>query len=133
MLEKTELDVRIAEDQALEAADEFAAVLAGTPEFQAFEQAQLALRQDEAAQGAIRAFQAKQQALGWELRFGLVADPDRAELQRLQQAMLGQPAVQAYAEAQERLAALSGELTGLISRTVGLDFAAGCGPGCACG
>jgi cell fate (sporulation/competence/biofilm development) regulator YlbF (YheA/YmcA/DUF963 family) len=127
------MDVRISEDQALEAAREFAAALAETGEYQAFEDAQLALQRDGTAQEAIRAFREKQQALGWELRFGLVPDADREELRRLEQAMLGWPAVQAYVEAQEGLSRLCGELAGLISGTIGLSFAAGCSPGCACG
>ena len=133
MLERPVMDVRINEDQALEAAREFAAALAETVEYQAFEQAQLALQRDGAAQGAIRAFREKQQALGWELRFGLVADADRDGLKVLEQATLAQPTVQAYVEAQERLSVLCGELVDLISGAIGLDFAAGCGPGCACG
>ena len=133
MLEGSAMNVRIGEDQALRAAREFAAALAETVEYQAFEEAQLALQREGAAQEAIRAFREKQQALGWELRFGLVADADREELRRLEQAMLAQPAVRAYVEAQERLSRLCGELAGLISDTIGLNFAAGCGPGCACG
>ena len=47
MLERPVTDVRINEDQALEAAREFAAALAETVEYQAFEEAQLALQQAE--------------------------------------------------------------------------------------
>lgn len=133
MLEGSAMNVRIGEDQALQAAREFAAALAETVEYHAFEDAQLALQRERAAQEAIRAFREKQQALGWELRFGLVADADQEELRRLEQAMLAQPTVQAYVEAQEGLSRLCGELAGLISDTIGLNFAAGCGPGCACG
>ena len=127
------MNVTISEDQALQAAREFAAALAETAEYQAFEQAQLALQRDGVAQKAIHAFQEKQQALGWELRLGLVADADREELQRLEQAMLAQPTVQAYVQAQEALSQLCGELAGLISDAIRLDFAGGCGPGCGCG
>ena len=127
------MKVTISEDQALQAAREFAAALAETGEYRAFEDAQLALQRDGAAQEAIRAFQEKQQALGWGLRLGLVDEADREALRRLEQAMLALPTVQAYVEAQEGLSRLCAELAGLISDTIGLDFAAGCGPGCACG
>lgn len=120
----------VSQNEALQAAREFAAVLAETPEYQAFDEAQLRLRQDPAAQAAIRAFQEKQQALGWQLQFGLIGDAEREELRRLQQAVLAQPTVQAYMEAQEQLSLLCQETAGLISEVIGLSFAASCGPGC---
>lgn len=118
------------ETEALQAARDFAAVLAGTPEYQAFDQAQFRLRRDAAAQAAIRALQEKQQALGWQLQFGLISDAEREELRRLQQAMLDQPVVRSYIEAQERLSLLCQETAGLISEVIGMSFAASCGPGC---
>lgn len=118
------------EFEALQAAREFAAMLAETAEYRAFDEAQLQLRQDMAAQEAIRAFQGKQQALGWRLQLGMLEDADREELQRLQQTMLNQPSIRAYVEAQERLSLLCQEAAGLISEIIGLDFAASCGPGC---
>jgi len=127
------MDVRISEEQAMEAAREFAAALAETTEYQAFEQAQMALQRNEAAQEAIGAFRDRQQALAWQIRFGLASDTERQELQQLEQAMLALPAVQAYIQAQEELSRLCSELAGVISNTIGLDFAGGCGPGCACG
>jgi cell fate (sporulation/competence/biofilm development) regulator YlbF (YheA/YmcA/DUF963 family) len=127
------MDVRISEEQALEAAREFAAALAETTEYQAFEQAQMALQRNEAAQEAIGAFRDRQQALAWQIRFGLASEAERQELERLEQAMLALPAVQAYIQAQEELSRLCSELAGVISNTIGLDFAGGCGPGCACG
>jgi cell fate (sporulation/competence/biofilm development) regulator YlbF (YheA/YmcA/DUF963 family) len=105
-------------------------VLAETPQYQAFDQAQLRLRRDPFAQEAIRAFQDKQQALGWQFQLGLLGDTEREELRRLQQEMLAQPAVRAYVEAQERLSLLCQEVAGLISEVIGLSFAASCGPGC---
>ena len=127
------MDVRISEEQALEAAHEFAAALAETTEYRAFEQAQMALQRNEAAQEAIGAFRDRQQALAWQIRFGLASEAERQELERLEQAMLALPAVQAYIQAQEELSRLCSELAGVISNTIGLDFAGGCGPGCACG
>jgi len=122
--------VEVSEAEALQAAREFAAVLAETPEYQVFDQAQLRLRRDPAAQAAIRTFQEKQQALGWQLQFGLLGVAEREELRRLQQAMLAQQVVRGYVEAQERLSLLCQEIAGLISEVIGLSFAASCGPGC---
>lgn len=120
----------MSEAEALQVAREFAAVLAETPEYQAFEEAQLQLRQDSAAEEAIRVFQEKQQALGWQAQFGLISDTEQEELRRLQQAMLSQPAVRDYIEAQERLSLLCQEVADAISQVIGLNFAASCGPGC---
>jgi len=126
-------DAPVGENVALEAAREFAVAVAATAEYLAFDRAQVQLKQDEAAQKAIRDFQEKQQALGWQLRLGLVSDAELKELQRLQQNTLAQPAVQAYVDAQQRLGPLCREAADLVSQTIGLNFAAGCGPGCACG
>lgn len=120
----------ISEAEALQAAREFAAVLAETPEYQAFDQAQLRLRRDAAAQAATRAFQERQQSLQLMLMLGALSEADRQDLQRLQHEMLAQPTVQAYVEAQERLSLLCQEVAGLISEVIGLSFAASCGPGC---
>jgi cell fate (sporulation/competence/biofilm development) regulator YlbF (YheA/YmcA/DUF963 family) len=126
-------DVRVAQDVALEAARDFAAAIAETAEYQAFDQAQVQLRQDEAAQKAIHDFQEKRQALGWQLQLGMSPDAEMQELQRLQENMLALPAVQAYVAAQQRLGSVCREAADLVSQTIGLNFAAGCGPGCACG
>jgi len=121
------------DDEVLEPARQLAAALAATPEFQALDRAELRLQQDDAAQAAIRAAQERQQALGWQLQMGLIGDAEREELQRLQQAMFTQPAVQAYLDAQQRLGAVCQEVAGLMSEIIGLSFAASCGPGCSCG
>ena len=120
----------ISEAEALQAAREFAAVLAEMPGYQAFDQAQLRLRRDAAAQEAIRAFQERQQSLQMMLMLGALSEADRDDLQRLQREMLAQPTVQAYVETQERLSLLCREVADLISEVIGLSFAASCGPGC---
>ena len=120
----------VSQNEALQAAREFAAVLAEMPGYQAFDQVQLRLRRDAAAQEAIRAFQERQQSLQWMLMLGALSEADRHELQRLQREMLAQPTVRTYVEAQERLSLLCQEVAGLISEVIGLSFAASCGPGC---
>ena len=118
------------QNEALQAAREFAAVLAETPGYQAFDQAQLRLRRDPAAQEAIRAFQERQQSLQMMLMLGALSQADRHDLQRLQREMLAQPAVRSYVESQEQLSLLCQEVAALISEVIGLSFAASCGPGC---
>ena len=128
--EKTTERGEVSEAQALQAARKFAAVLAQTPECQALEESDDRLRGDTAAKEALDAFQAKQQELGWQSRLGLVSSAEQAELRRLQQAMLAQPAIRAYVDAQERLVLLCQEAASLISEVIGLKFSASCGPGC---
>ena len=117
---------------ALEAARTLAMALAETPQFKAMDEAGVALRHDEDAQGVIHALQEKQRALGWKLQTGLITGPEREELQQLQQAMLNQPAVRAYRDAHQPLARVCREVSQLISVTIGLSFASSCGPGCSC-
>jgi cell fate (sporulation/competence/biofilm development) regulator YlbF (YheA/YmcA/DUF963 family) len=121
-----------AEADALEAARALAVALAETPQYKALDQAGVALRYDEAAQGAIHALQDRQRALGWKLQSGLVSAAEREELRELQQAMLAQPAVQTYMDAQGLLARVCNEASGLISEIIGLSLASSCGPGCSC-
>lgn len=120
----------INEAEALQAAREFAAVLAETPEYEAFDRAQARLWRDAAAQEAIRAFQQRQQSLRTMMMLGAVSDADRNDLQHLQREMLAQPTVQAYVEAQEQLSSLCQQAAKVISDVIGLRFAASCGPGC---
>jgi len=120
-------------DDVMAAVREFAAVLTGTPEYRAFDLARTALLDDKAAQRAIRAYQEKQNALSWRWQAGLLDDAERQEINRLYDAMMAEPAVKAYLEAQSRLGTLCREVSDLISRETGLNLSAGCGPGCACG
>ncbi|NTU61861.1 MAG: YlbF family regulator, partial [Chloroflexi bacterium] len=86
-----------------QAAHDFAAALAETPQFKACEGATARLNHDTAAQRAIDAFQAKQESLQALLLLNAVSDADRAELQRLQNTFSSTPAVVAYAQAQADL------------------------------
>ena len=122
-----------AEADALGAARALGAALAETSEYLAFEQARLGMRDDADAQKAIRAFREKQVGLSWKLQMGLISDTEREELDQLQQAMFAQPAVQAFMDAQRGLARLCSEASEIVSDTIGLGFAASCGPGCSCG
>ena len=114
------------------AARALAAALAETPEHQAFDQARFSMRDDAVAQRAIRAFQERQIGLSWKLQMGLTSDAEREELQRLQQTMLAQPAVQAYMDTQQHLSLVCSEVSELVSQIIGISFAASCGPGCSC-
>jgi cell fate (sporulation/competence/biofilm development) regulator YlbF (YheA/YmcA/DUF963 family) len=113
-----------------QAARDFAAALAETPQFRAYEEATERLNHDAEAQRVIDAFQAKQRALQAMLLLNAVSDADKAELQRLQRAFASTPAVVAYAEAQADLMAICQAAADWLSEAIGLNYAAACGSGC---
>ncbi len=117
---------------AVQAARDLAAVLAETPEFQAFEHASQALRADPTAGQAIRALQAKQQALRAVLALGAASPEEQAELAELDRAVRAHPAISAYTRAQAELTALCQIIGDVLSDNTGLNFAAVCGAGGCC-
>jgi len=125
------LTTGVATDEDVRAdARAFAQALTESAEFQAFEQAAERLRHDPAAQRAVTAYQTKQQSLQMMLMLNAVPAEEQAELERLRQAFLSEPAVAAYLKAQEDLTAVCRAAADLLSRRIGLSFAAACGPGC---
>ena len=117
----------------MQAARQFAEVLAEAPQFQAFEQALFTFRQDAEAQSAIQEFQKKQASLKALLMLNAVSAEDRQELQTLLDRVNQQPSVIAYNQAQGALVALSQELGDLLSKAIGLDYASVCRTGGCCG
>jgi len=113
-----------------QAAHDFAAALAETAEFKAFEQAASVVNEDAAAERARMAFQAKQQSLQALLRLNAVSAQEQAELERLRQAFLSLPTVAAYAQAEADLVAVCQAAGDLLSRHIGIDFATACASGC---
>jgi cell fate (sporulation/competence/biofilm development) regulator YlbF (YheA/YmcA/DUF963 family) len=126
-------EIEIAPPTVVRAAGrDFAAALAETPQFKAFEQAYEALSRDATAQQAVSAYQAKVRALRTPLTLNAVSEPDRAELERLKNAYLTLPTVQAHTAAEAELTALCQQVAGMISEAIGLNYAASCGASC-CG
>jgi cell fate (sporulation/competence/biofilm development) regulator YlbF (YheA/YmcA/DUF963 family) len=115
-----------------QAARDFAAALAETPQFEAFEHTAYAFRQDQAAQQAMQAYQQKQQSLRAMLMLNALSDEQRDELDRLKSAFISQPVVQEYFTAQAELATLCQALGDTLSESIGLNYAAACGVSC-CG
>ena len=116
----------------LGAARDFAAALAETPQFKAFEQAADRFRQDQEAQQVTQAYQQKQQALRMVQMLNAVSAEEQAELERLHHAFVTHPMVQNYFEAQTELASLCQTLGDALSEAIGLNYAAACGVSC-CG
>lgn len=124
-------DLEIASPSVVrQAARDFAAALAQTRQFQAYEQAEQRLRDDLAAQRVLGAYQSKQTSLRMALMLNAVSAEDQAELTRLQRAFVAQPTIAAYLQAQGDLTALCQAAAEQLSGIIGLSFTAACGPGC---
>jgi cell fate (sporulation/competence/biofilm development) regulator YlbF (YheA/YmcA/DUF963 family) len=115
-----------------EAATAFAQVLADTLEFRAFEESYQAFRHDRAAQEAVHLFEEKQRSLQMMQQLGVVEQSERAELNHLREAMMNEPTVRAYVEAQDELMLLCQAVVKEMNEAIGLDFASACATSC-CG
>jgi cell fate (sporulation/competence/biofilm development) regulator YlbF (YheA/YmcA/DUF963 family) len=113
-----------------QAAHDFAAALAATWQFTALEAASERLRQDQAAQHAMEAYQAKQLSLQAVLMLNALSVDEQADLERLREAFLAEPSVGAYLQAEAELRAFCQATADLLSEHVGLNFAAACSSGC---
>lgn len=113
-----------------QAARDFAAALAETPQFKAYEEATDRLNHDPAAQQAIDAFQAKRQSLQALQLLNAVSEADQAELQRLQNVFSSTPTVVAFVQAQADLMTICQTAADFLSQAIGLNYAAACGSGC---
>lgn len=126
-------DIEIAPPSVVRsAARDFAAALAETPQYQAFEQAAERFRQDQAAQQAMEAYREKQ--MDWRplQMLNALSAEQAAELESLKNAFVDRPVVQEYFKAQTELASLCQTLGDALSDSIGLNYAAACGVGC-CG
>lgn len=113
-----------------QAALDFAEALAASSQFQLFEEATACLREDLAAQQAMRAYQEKQQALQALLLLDAVSEEERADLEHLRKSFLDKPAVIDYLEAEANLRSLCQATANQLSQMIGFNFVAACGTGC---
>ena len=116
----------------LKAARDFAAALAETPQFKAFERAAKRFRNDQTAQQAMSAYRDKQKDLRALIMLNALSAEQQTELESVKNAFLNQPIVQEYFKAQTELANLCQTLGDTLSESIGLDYASACGVSC-CG
>jgi cell fate (sporulation/competence/biofilm development) regulator YlbF (YheA/YmcA/DUF963 family) len=128
-MELNELEIAPA-NVVQQAARDFAAALAETPQFRAFEEATELLNQDEVAQRAMSAYQEKQHALQAVLMLNAASPEEQAELERLRNSFLESPSVSDYMLAETNLRAVCQASASLLSQHIGLSFAAACSSGC---
>ena len=105
----------------------------GRPEFAALLAAESALSADATANAAIEAFGNVQAELRTEAMMGILTAAQRAELERLQKAMLAVPTVATYIAATATFQAVCRETAAVVSAQIGIDFAANCRSGGCCG
>ena len=117
-------------DVVRQSARDFATALAETQQYQTFEAAVQRLYADEIAMVALEAYQTKQRSLQIMLQLNAVPDQERAELERLRLAYADRPAVKVFAQAQTELISLCQTTADLLSRYIGLNYAASCSSGC---
>lgn len=116
----------------LAAVREFAASLADTPQFKAFEQVAERFRLDKRAQQAQKAYQEKQKSWKALIMLNALTPEQRAELESLHSAFVNQPIMQEYINAQTELITLCQAVGDILSEAIGFNFAAACGVSC-CG
>jgi len=124
---------RAAEAEVLMAAETFGSALRASPEFAALLRAAKALEVDAGANAAIEAFVRRQAELRMQTMFGTLGDAERADLERLQAAMLAYATVAAYVTAQTSFQAVCVETAGVINGLIEIDFAANSRSGGCCG
>lgn len=126
-------DIEVASPSVVRAAArDFATTLAETPQYKAFEQAYKALSDDVAAHQSLSAYQDKAKSLRAILMLNAASETERTELEKLKNAYMTLPTVQAYAAAEAELTALCQQAGGMISAATGLNYTASCGASC-CG
>ena len=119
-------------EQVVQAARDFAEALSETPQFQAWEQAAWAVRQDQAAQAMAQELQTMQRELEPLLMLGAASGEQRSELERLRSDYRALSTVTAYVQAEADLRTLCQAANEVLSQVAGLDFAANSASGC-CG
>lgn len=126
-------DIEIAPPSVVrQAADDFAAALAETPQFKAFEQAAYNFRHNQTAQQALQAYKDRQASLRALLLLNALSPEQRAELEALEKAFVSQPTAMEFLQAQTELTILCQALGDMLSEAIGLNYAAACGARC-CG
>ncbi|MFO7661412.1 MAG: YlbF family regulator [Chloroflexota bacterium] len=128
----TDTQTLTVQDAVRGAARDFAAALAATPQFVAFERAAEALEKDDQANRIINEYQQLQHSLYMMTMLGAVSPEDQADLDALNEALQTNGTIMAYSQSQAELALLCQEAGSLLSQRIGINFAAACGKSC-CG
>ena len=110
----------------------FSSAFSSSQEYKKFETTYSVMNQDAVAQKELEAFKQKQQEINQLFRQNGDREKALAELGKLQTSLLKNPAIANYTAAQEALMAICTEAGDMLSKNIGLDYAAVCAPSC-CG
>ena len=110
----------------------FSSAFSGSQEYKNYEKALSRMNQDAAAQGDLKLFQEKQQEINRTYRQDGNREKELAEMNKAQEELMQNTTISAYSIAQEELGALCKEAGDVLSKNIGLDYAAVCAPSC-CG
>ncbi len=108
---------------------ELGEAIAESPEYQAFEEAQRAVENDDEAQEKISEFEQLRQDFVVARQTGSATEEDVEKVQRAQQELHSLPVMKEYLEAQEAMQERLEELNEAISEPLSVDFggeAGGC-------
>ena len=108
---------------------ELGEAIADTPEYQAFEEAQRAVEEDDETQQKISEFEQIRQDFMIAREAGSATEEDVKEVKRAQQELHSLPAMKEYLEAQEAMQERLESLNEAISEPLSVDFggeAGGC-------
>ena len=110
----------------------FSSALLHSQEYKDYEKALSRMNQDAVAQKELKTFKQKQQEINQIFRQNGDREKALAEMERLQDSLMQNTAISAYTIAQEELMAICTEAGVMLSKSIGLDYAAVCAPSC-CG
>ena len=110
----------------------FSTAFSSSQEYKKFETTYSMMNQDAVAQKELEAFKQKQQEINQLFRLNGDREKALAELGKSQASLLKNPTIANYSAAQEALMDICTEAGDILSKKIGLDYAAVCGPSC-CG
>ena len=110
----------------------FSSAFSSSQEYKDYEKTLSRMNQDAVAQKELKTFKQKQQEINQMFRQNGDRKKALAEMERLQDSLMQNTAISAYTIAQEALMAICTEAGDILSKNIGLDYAAVCAPSC-CG
>lgn len=110
----------------------FSSALSSSQEFKDYEATYTLMKQDTTAQKELETFKQKQQEINQIFRQNGNREQALAELEKIQKTLLKNPTISNHTTAQETLMAICTDAGVLLSKNIGLDYAAVCAPSC-CG
>jgi cell fate (sporulation/competence/biofilm development) regulator YlbF (YheA/YmcA/DUF963 family) len=133
MITKNNTEIKISTEQDISnAIRDFTNALVETAHFKNYESASKRFKNDQKAQKALQAYQAKAKDVQTKQMFNTITQAEKKDLERLWQVFLEYKSVQGYFDAQGELQALCRACAQVISDNCGLDYATSCGVSC-CG